>query len=656
MANELRQPVDSLSKTKVKRLMHELQVHEIELKMQNEELRRAQVELARSRDRLCDLYDFAPVGYVTLSREGLVLEANLAATKMLGVARQDLLGKPFSNFTAHESQDALYFLCQAIFSEGKPHVCDLLLKRAGGGQHPVHVESTPFDETEDGQRNCLAALIDTTALRKTEASLRASEARLSGLINSAIDAVIVTDTKQRIVMFNPAAERMFGCTASQALGGPLDRFVPGRFHLAHLAQVEQFGRAGSPGVLSGLSGRRSDGTEFPVEASIAHSETGGEKLFTVILRDVTERRQAEQAIQDLNAELEHRVFERTRQLSAANRRLQAIMDGAQIGIIIFDSIGTIASVNPAAVRIFGYSSAEMTRLNIGQMILSAEGQRDGVLHLPFPRPGHKKQAESSGEVEGVRKDGSGIVLDLSLTESVLDGHWQCVAMMIDITARKRLERELLESGEQERQRLGHELHDSLGQQLHGIKYLFALLHSEVKKELPTWSREAARLAGHLEHAIELSRGLARGLQPVSPLPEGLMETLKDLGRRTREMFRVDCRFVCPVPVFIRNHGIASHLYRIAQEAVNNAMKHGKPTRVRIHLAATSDQIVLSIRNNGRDFERPPRKKAGLGVQIMRHRAEAIRGSLLLHRPRGGGMEVICTVPRHLLNAEENQPG
>ncbi len=135
---------------------------------------------------------------------------------------------------------------------------------------------------------------------RVAAELRRGEERLAAIIESAMDAIITVDDQQRVVVFNEAAEHAFGCTAAEAIGQPLDRFIPQRFREAHRQHVRRFGETGSttrslhaPGVLSGM---RADGTEFPIEATISKVEAGGQKLFTVILRDITARRQTEQAL------------------------------------------------------------------------------------------------------------------------------------------------------------------------------------------------------------------------------------------------------------------------------------------------------------------------------------------------------------------------
>ena len=149
-------------------------------------------------------------------------------------------------------------------------------------------------------RRKAAAYDREMALRASQDALRQSEARLAGIVGSAMDAIISVDADQRIVLFNAAAERMFRCSAAEALGQPLDRFIPARYRTRHREHVRSFGATGvtarTMAALGALSGLRADGQEFPIEASISQGDVKGQKLFTVILRDTTERKRAEEEL------------------------------------------------------------------------------------------------------------------------------------------------------------------------------------------------------------------------------------------------------------------------------------------------------------------------------------------------------------------------
>ena len=162
----------------------------------------------------------------------------------------------------------------------------------------------------------------------TKAEIQNRQMRLDGIVSSAMDAIISIDEAQRVVLFNTAAEKVFECPASEAIGRDLDRFIPERFRAVHREHVHHFGETGATTRAMGsehmnLSGLRTSGEEFPIDASISQVEIDGQRIFTVILRDITQRKKAEQELRRLYAELERRVEERTAELAAANKELEA---------------------------------------------------------------------------------------------------------------------------------------------------------------------------------------------------------------------------------------------------------------------------------------------------------------------------------------------
>ena len=220
----------------------------------------------------------------------------------------------------------------------------------------------------------------------------------------------------------------------------------------------------------------------------------------------------------------------------------------------------------------------------------------------------------------------------------------------EMARRKAMRKALLEISEREQQRIGRDVHDGLGQHLHGLSYLAALLEKNLQEDRSQRAIEAGQLKKYVLDSLELTRSLAHGLQPVQSRPEGLMAGLNELAERTGKLFGIDCRFDCPGEVLVQKHGAAIHLYRIAQEALNNAVKHGKATRIFIKLEIEGPRITLRVRDNGVGVHSPSRIGEGMGLQIMRFRADSLNGLLWMKNRATGGTEMLCSVPgRSLLS-------
>ena len=291
-----------MSLPETQHLVHELQVHQIELEMQNEELRRTQLDLQFARDRYADLYDFAPVGFLTLNTHGDILEANLTACQILEVKRKALIHQKLEAFVVAADQSMFRHHLQNVMQR---HVKDVseVLRLTHNHQHFL-VRLQSLFEDPDGfhaEPNIRVALIDLTEQEQAKALQKTQEAWVSDVLDTAMDAIITMDEQQRIVLFNKGAETMFQCPSSQAIGRLIDQFIPERFQAIHQAHVRQFMQSGdsirSMGRLGSIVARRFDGEEFPIEASISQFDFSGQKRMTVILRDITERRKIEEELE-----------------------------------------------------------------------------------------------------------------------------------------------------------------------------------------------------------------------------------------------------------------------------------------------------------------------------------------------------------------------
>jgi signal transduction histidine kinase len=211
----------------------------------------------------------------------------------------------------------------------------------------------------------------------------------------------------------------------------------------------------------------------------------------------------------------------------------------------------------------------------------------------------------------------------------------------EIAERERLERELLEISEREQRRIGQDLHDSLCQHLTGATLAGQVLEEKLAAlNLPIVA-DANKMVGLVEEGIDLARKLAKGLYPVEMEADGLMLALEEYAATSTKLFKVSCRFECDLPVLIHDPATAGHLYRIAQEAVGNAIKHGEAKNILIRLDASEESTVLSVKDDGGGLPQPLPENRGMGLRIMAFRSSMIGGTFNARRDETGGTLVTC---------------
>jgi PAS domain S-box-containing protein len=227
-------------------------------------------------------------------------------------------------------------------------------------------------------------------------------------------------------------------------------------------------------------------------------------------------------------------------------------------------------------------------------------------------------------------------------------HW--LIIFRDITERRRLEREILEISDRERQRLGQDLHDGLCQSLTGVELMSEVLEQKLARRSKEGAAKVGEIASHVREAIRQTRLLAQGLAPVTLESEGLMIGLKGLASKTSRQFGIKCAFACEDSALVVDISVATHLFRIAQEAVSNAVKHGKAGEVVVRLEADRERGMLSVSDDGVGISAGRTKGEGMGLHIMKYRAGAIGGTLSVLPREPRGTEVVCSFPRqHLRN-------
>lgn len=326
---------------------------------------------------------------------------------------------------------------------------------------------------------------------------------------------------------------------------------------------------------------------------------------------------------------------------ASEERYRMLFDYNPMPTWVFDT-QTLAflAVNEAATRTYGYSREEFLHMTLKDI----RPPEDVAKLLAFLAHRPPVEQAHAGTWRHRRKDGFLFEVEIVTHAVTFAGRAARLAVAHDVTERKELERGILEISEREQRRIGQDLHDGLGQHLAGLELMSQVLEQNLAGKHKKEALRAREIGRHVRAAISQTRSLARGLSPVALESEGLMSALTDLAANTEQMFHLVCRFCCHPPVLVHDHAVATHLYRIAQEAVSNAIKHGKARTITIELRQSPARVELAIRDDGVGWAGEPPQGKGMGLRIMRYRADRVGGSLGVGPRPKGGTAVTCTLP------------
>ncbi|HTR42173.1 MAG TPA: PAS domain-containing sensor histidine kinase [Pseudomonadales bacterium] len=319
-------------------------------------------------------------------------------------------------------------------------------------------------------------------------------------------------------------------------------------------------------------------------------------------------------------------------------RYENLFENANDMVFTCDLAGRITSVNQTGEQLLGRRREEIISKKLVDFV--AEEQHSAAAQW-------FEQVVQNVELppqEWDFIDGLGQRLRLEIGTRIVEQKGKIVeveGVARDITERKRLEKEILEISNREQQRIGHDLHDGVCQQLAGIAYRVDILADQLQERKFTEAPEAERIGSLINDAISQTRNVARGLFPVHLEESGLALTLEELAANSTSLFKIKCDFICEEPAPILENAVATHLFYIAQEAVLNAVKHGKATHVMISLKHADGHFALAIQDDGIGFQAPNGSATGMGVRIMHYRARTIGATLDLKSSPGNGTRLTC---------------
>ncbi|MEW6302280.1 MAG: response regulator [Verrucomicrobiota bacterium] len=338
-----------------------------------------------------------------------------------------------------------------------------------------------------------------------------------------------------------------------------------------------------------------------------------------------------------------------RKLAAAEENLRkehafisAVLDTAGALVVVLDREGRIVRFNHACERATGYRLEEVKGQKVFDLFIPPDERAQVQEVFKHLACGLRR---SDHENHWLTRHGGKRFIQWSNTILLAaDGSVEhVIATGIDVTHRKELERQLAQVEEQVKQRIGRDLHDDLCQRLAGIEIMSQVLEKNLAAKSKREAASAGEISKLIREAIAHTRDLARGLTPVVLESEGLMSALTQLAASTQKMFRIRCVFECDEPVLVPDNTVATHLYRIAQEAVNNAVKHAEAGEIEIRLTKTPERVTLCVKDNGKGIPEKIASGKGMGLGIMQYRAGVIVGSLAVERLPKGGTAVICSL-------------
>jgi signal transduction histidine kinase len=326
---------------------------------------------------------------------------------------------------------------------------------------------------------------------------------------------------------------------------------------------------------------------------------------------------------------------------------------AQFGAVLLDlylpdsqGLDTVDRVRQAApeLPIIVLTSLEDEDIGVeavrrGAQDYLVKGQADGrLLSRAIRYATERKQAQEQLEQANA-------ILEERIQQRTAELSQTVDVLQTEVTERRRLEKEVLEIGSLEQQRIGRDLHDGLGQLLTAATFMAKMLEQRLQEKGQAEASHAADIGRIVKSALQKTRALSRGLNPIGLTTGGLAKALEALAANTTELFEIDCRCECDPTAQIQDANIATHTYHIAQEAVNNAVKHSQARSIAITLVRRDlRHLALAVTDDGLGLPDELDRSKGLGLHIMEYRANMVSGTLTVRRGASSGTEVQCTFP------------
>lgn len=594
-------------------------------------LHRAEQDFRESYNLFRRLIESIKEGVFLYDTDGRFVMANTAFAESLGRSVAELLGKEPMEIFPHELASTIHEQNMLVRTTGHTLSFELMHRFPDGEVRNLQLSKGIYRN----HRNEFAGIFGIARVlsnhEKIDETVEKSERHFRALIENSADRVSLLWPDGRIRYASPSSKRILGFDIDELINVDL-------FQRVHPQDVDELKRIfydlrQRPGFSINHHYRalRKDGRWQWMEATMTNLLNDPSVGAVVVNeRDISERKEAENHL----------------------RRYADLIKSSHDAIISTDIDGIVTSWNPAAERIFGYTQREIVGKSL-KLLFSEESE---ILHQRLRMAALRGKGADSIEAVLIRKDER--LVDVSITISPISDRERRVIgvskIIRDITDRRCLEREILEISDREKERIGQDLHDDLCQHLIGISLVSDRIAKELEKAEHCHAKGVRDVTELVRSAVDHARQLARGLSLVQLEEIGLEESLNRLVQNTELIFRVPCSLECESTAIVNNVDTAKALFRIAQEALHNAVKHSQGTRIIISLKALRDTLVISVIDDGVGMpehrssvkESPDTPESGgFGLHGMLYRARSIGATLEFRKNREGGTTVVCRIPK-----------
>lgn len=557
--------------------------------------------------------------------------------ELLGYRDVELLNheSTFLELLHPEDRDLVLAALQTHLVTGAVYDLEIRLRSKTGDYRWFRTRGHAEKDTSGKPVRMAGSITDITDRKLAEDALKKSEERYRFLADHTDDIVGLNDTAGGRLYISPSYFRKTGWTAEEVMNTDWRT----RVHPDDLGLVVRTRDENLRGIATTVEHRTRcrDGSWLWLETSCKPIQDDQGKVWHLLVfsHDITERKKVE--VQYLR-ELEFN---------------KALASHTTAFILVMDKTGRVVHINAAVERRFGYRLEEVAMRNAWEV---------GIMDAGETERSKKRFARllAGGDnpptiIDMKTKGGEWLRVEISSTATrKLDGSIDRVIVTgTDVTERDRLQREVLRISEREQARIGHDLHDGVGQTMTGVVALIEALECSLSGMA---QKDAARISQLAREAVQEVRRLSHGLSPSAVKNRGLSGALQLLAETVRTNFRRDCACDLPTDFTALDVEVETHLFRIAQEAVNNAMRHARATHIGIQLRQHDQEGVLVIEDDGKGLPkaRPGKQSKGIGLRVMAYRAEIIGGEVHVLPRQGGGTEVVCRFPLPLKPARKRK--